>query len=149
MGTSPSQYKFWAFFVPNNGGATTSYNPQQLWCIICHLKQTIVHALNGNTIPIKGFITYSKENDTSTLSKHVACDHVEEFKRWGSYVLNNKRRILNLKIDKNIRSAKVQCCLKLLHSLGIRCHVPKMTLFKKHSWKICLFLLLKGIAFYP
>jgi hypothetical protein len=61
------------------------------------LKQTIVHALNGNTIPIKGFITYSKENDTSTLSKHVACDHVEEFKRWGGYVLKQQEN--NFKLE--------------------------------------------------
>ncbi len=74
---------FWVFFVPNNGGATTSCNPQQLWCIICHSKQTNVHALSGNTIPIKRFIAYNKENGTFTLSKHVACDHAEEFKRLG------------------------------------------------------------------
>lgn len=52
---------------------------------ICHMKQTNVHASNGNKIPIKGLITY-KENGISTLSKHVACDHVVEAKKWGAYV---------------------------------------------------------------
>jgi hypothetical protein len=59
------------------------------------LKQTNVHALNGNTIPIKGFIAYSKENGTSTLSKHVACDHVE-LKRWGGYILKQQEKNFEL-----------------------------------------------------
>jgi hypothetical protein len=45
------------------------------------MKQTNVHASNGSKIPIKGLIAY-KENGISTLSKHVACDNVEEAKRW-------------------------------------------------------------------
>jgi len=61
---------------------------------------------------------------------------------------NNKRKIMNLKINRNTRSKKVQCHLKSLHSLGIRCHIPKMTMFKRHSWKICLFILLKGVILY-
>jgi hypothetical protein len=82
---------FLAFFVPNNGGVATSCNPQELRCIICHMKQTNVHASNGNKIPIKGLITY-KENGISTLSKHVAYDHVEEDERWGACVLEHQEK---------------------------------------------------------
>jgi hypothetical protein len=43
-----------------------------------------------------------------------------------------KEGFLNLKINKNTRSKKVQCCLELLHSLGIRCHILEMTLLKNN-----------------
>jgi hypothetical protein len=33
------------------------------------------------------------ENGTFTISKHVACDHVEEaVKRWGAYVLKQEKK---------------------------------------------------------
>jgi hypothetical protein len=57
------------------------------------LRQINVHALNGRKIPVKGFITYNKENGAFTISKHVACDHVEEVvKRWGAYVLKQQKK---------------------------------------------------------
>jgi hypothetical protein len=55
------------------------------------MKQTNVHASNGNKIPIKGLIAY-KENGISILSKHVAHDHVEEVERWGAYVLEQQEK---------------------------------------------------------
>ncbi len=91
--------------MPNNGGAATSCNPQQLPCIICHMKQTNVHPSNGSKIPIKGLITY-KENGISTLSKHVAHDNVEEAKRWGAYVLEYQEKNLSLKINRNTRHGR-------------------------------------------
>lgn len=36
---------------------------------------------------------------------------------------------------------------KIIHSLGIKCHIPKMNLFKRHSWKICFFILLRVSPF--
>jgi hypothetical protein len=43
----------------------------------------IIYA-NANTfLKPKGLVVYNIENGTFTLNKHVACDHMEEFKKWG------------------------------------------------------------------
>jgi hypothetical protein len=55
---------------------------------------------------------------------------------------------MSLKINRKTQEVEGTMPFEIIHSLGIKCHIPKMTLFKKHSWKIHFFMLLKGITFY-
>jgi hypothetical protein len=57
-----------------------NYNPQQLWCILCHHKHTNANSANEVKNSAR-LLTYNKDNSTTTLNKHVEHDHADEYNK--------------------------------------------------------------------
>jgi hypothetical protein len=57
---------------------------------LCHPKHT--NADFANVVRnSKRLFTYNKDNGTTTLSKHVKCDHADEYNKWVLYLEQKKK----------------------------------------------------------
>jgi hypothetical protein len=74
------------FFVVNDSAKINSINPQIMRCILGHLTPVNVDS-NGNKV----LVSYNTQYGTSVLKKHVTNKHVEEYRRWGLFVMQKSK----------------------------------------------------------
>ncbi len=78
---------YWAIFVVNDSAKINSINLQVMRCIFCHPTALNVD-FNGKN---KGLVSYNTQYGTSVLKKHVTNKHVEEYRRWGLFVVEKSK----------------------------------------------------------
>jgi hypothetical protein len=64
---------YWGFFVVNDGVFFNSCNLQVIRCVLCHFARVNVDVHNlTHGKNIKGLVSYKKNQNTSSLIKHVS-----------------------------------------------------------------------------